>query len=180
MAKRLTSVAHALVEPAVFQRQTCSPFDGVGFQLKGLATIQHVTAQLGSLFSSNNGYLALFSVLINTALSFTPQQCHREVVFPRGKGWCVGRGGRGAIPVSHEIAAGQNNHNLFLSCVCEEEREPAARRGARGELPSQPPLTCSTDLLVPRTGDTALENRQFASESNWRLAHQSLWLPGLY
>lgn len=60
---RLTTVVYALVQPAVFQQQLRSPhrpaFDGVGFQLKGLATIQRVTAQLGSLFSSNNGYLAL-------------------------------------------------------------------------------------------------------------------------
>lgn len=63
MANRLISAVCALAQPAVFQQRTRSPhrppFDGVGFQLKGLATIQHVTAQLGSLFSSNNGYLAL-------------------------------------------------------------------------------------------------------------------------
>lgn len=38
---------------------TDTPSDGVAFQLKGLATIQQVTAQLGSLCSPNNGYLAL-------------------------------------------------------------------------------------------------------------------------
>ena len=61
------------------------PSDGVSFQFKGLATSQHVTAQLGPIILLQQGVTCTSSMLINMSPQFIPLPCHREAASLRGQ-----------------------------------------------------------------------------------------------